>query len=650
MTKADEHHRPSLTAHHPSFAAPHPADGITSTQPLGALYQLEQTTFRVWAPTASQLTLHLYDSPLGGQPQPIPLTRHDDGAWDATVPGDQRGIYYTYVAEGEDARFDPRRELIDPYARAVTAHDGRAIVVEDQTPIAPRPSFPIAEAIIYELHLRDFTIDPDSGIQRRGKYLGLTEAGTHLTGRADISTGLDHISELGVNVVQLMPISECHNSHRSEDLYGWGYDAVHYFTPEGWYATERFDARRVSEVKRLIDALHRRGIRVTLDVVFNHTFEKAGQRVYSFEGLVPGYYYRLKPDGSYWNGSGVGNEFRSEAPMARRLILDCVKYWVTEYQVDGFRFDLMGLIDQETLTLIVRELRAMDPHLLIYGEPWAGGATAIEISDKGKQRGRGWAVFNDHFRDALKGNVFNARALGFIQSGARAEAVKIGICGALDDFAGSPLETINYVECHDNHTLWDRIVISTVDQAAVTEVGRRAMDKLAAAVLFTAQGVPFIQSGQEFLRSKGGHHNSYNKPDAVNMLRWQQKAAHYDVYEYYRGLIALRRAHPLFRLETAEAVRAAVSFLDHDLELTVPDGCVAYQVEDVTGSDSWRRALVLLNPRAESVEFEVPAGAWQVFVDSKRASTTPLGLSAANAVETAARVAPRSALILGEAR
>jgi len=650
MIRTEEHGQAlSPITHYTPLTLPHPADQIVSSQPLGALYAPEKTIFRVWAPTASSLTLRLYKSPVGGRARQKTMTPQSDGTWEVVVPGDQRGVYYTYSASGSDPRFNPARELIDPYACAVTAYNGRAIVVHDTTLVADRPTFPMEDAIIYEAHVRDFTIDPDSGIQRRGKYLGLTEEHTHLTGRPDIATGLDHLTELGVNVVQLMPISEFHNPGKSEDSYGWGYDVVHFNAPEGWYATERYDARRVTEVKRMIDALHRRGLRVTLDVVFNHTFESLHEgRVYSFEGLVPGYYYRLKPDGSYWNGSGVGNEFRSEAPMARRFILDTVKYWVSEYKVDGFRFDLMGLIDQETLNLIVRELRAMDPNILIYGEPWAGGSTPIEISSKGKQRGRGWAVFNDHFRDALKGNVFNARATGFVQSGANVTAVKMGVRGSIDDFADAPLETINYIECHDNHTLWDRLVISTVDNSTVTEAVRRAMDKLAAAALFTSQGIPFMQSGQEFLRTKGGDHNSYDKPDAVNMIRWRGKAEHHDVFEYYRGLIALRLEHPLFRLRTAEEVRRAVKFLDHDLGLAVPDGCIAYQIEDVTGSDDWQRALVLLNPQPKVIEFVIPPGEWRIFGDGQRVGTAALALSASELMGALAMVAQRSALILGE--
>jgi pullulanase len=637
-----------MQADHSSNQLSHPADYLVSIQPLGAIYTPEKTIFRVWAPTAHRVTLRLYDGPTGGRPRLVAMTKHRDGRWSTTLLGDWKGIYYTYTAAGHDHRFDPTRELIDPYARAVTAHNGRAIVVHDETPVADRPTFPISEAIIYELHIRDFTIDPDSGIQRRGKYLGLTETNTHLTGRIDIATGLDHLVEMGVNVVQLMPISEYHNDEPN-DRYGWGYDVVQHNSPDGWYATERFDARRVSEVKRMIDALHRRGIRVTLDVVFNHTFEAMTKhRIFSFEGLVPGYYYRLKQDGNYWNGSGTGNEFRTEAPMARRYIIDSLKYWVTEYKVDGFRFDLLGLIDLETVKEIMRELRAIEPNLLIYGEPWAGGATPIHITGKGAQRGQGWAVFSDHYRDALKGNVFDARATGFIQSGFNIEAVKKGICGAVDDFADSPLETVNYVECHDNHTLWDRLLISTAENASVTDADRRAMDKLAAAIIFTSQGIPFIQSGQEFLRTKGGDHNSYDKPDAVNMIRWPEKARHQDVVEYYRGLIELRRAHPIFRLETADEVRRAVKFLDDDLELAAPLGCIGFLIEDVTGRDEWSRALVLFNSQAKAVEFAIPAGEWKIFGDGRRAGNSQLRQSAAKVSGGRAAVAARSALILGE--
>jgi pullulanase len=375
--------------------------------------------------------------------------------------------------------------------------------------------------------------------------------------------------------------------------------------------------------------------------------EALNQRVYSFEGLVPGYYYRRKPDGSYWNGSGVGNEFRSEAPMARRFIIDSVKYWVTEYQIDGFRFDLMGLIDLATMTQLTEELRAIDKNLLIYGEPWSAGDTPIQITNKGKQRQRGFAVFNDNFRDALKGGVFKPRERGFVQAGINIEQVKQGIKGSIDDFTASPLETINYVECHDNHTFWDRLIASTFDDSAITDADRRAMNKLGAAIIFTAQGIPFFQSGQELLRSKGGDENSYNKSDAVNMIRWQQKVTNYDLFLYYRGLIALRNAHPLLRLETGSAVNEAVHFLDQN---SIPAHTIAYTIKDVTGKDSWQNALLLFNANNQAVKIPIPNGRWQVYVDHKEAGEQVLRNTTVQIANGLVNVPARSAVVLGESR
>ncbi len=619
----------------------HPADAFYSDLPLGAIYAVEATTFRVFAPTASRLELRLYERPAGGIARVYSMKRNPDGTWEAIVKGDCAELYYTYVASGDDPGFDPERELIDPYAKAVTAYNGRAIVVTDRTEVADRPQFPIERAVIYELHIRDYTIDPDSGVQRRGKYLGFTEAGTHLYGREDISTGLDHLTDLGVNVVQVMPVMEF-MSDEAHDQYGWGYDSVHFNTPDGWYATERHTTARVKELKLMIDALHKRGIRVVLDAVYNHTMETQRQRVLSFEGLVPGYYYRRRPDGSFYNGSGVGNEFRSEAPMARRFILDSVKMWVEEYKVDGFRFDLMGLMDLETMEQIVRELRAIDPKLLIYGEPWAAGETPIQVTSKGRQKG--FAVFNDNFRDALKGSVFEPKEQGFVQSGKHADAVKKGVMGSIDDFTNSPLETINYVECHDNHTFRDRLYTSTFYESSVTDADRRAMNRLGAAVIFTSQGIPFFQCGQEFLRSKGGDENSYNKTDSVNAVRWVEKAANYDIYSYYRGLIALRKAHPLFSYSSAQAVRKAVKFLD-----TAPK-CVAFTVEDVEGQDGWKRALVVYNAAAQTVRLKIPEGEWRLYVDGLRAGVLEIERSRVKLEDEVLEVPGRSAVVLGERR
>lgn len=631
----------------PPAQASHPADKYVSNLPLGAISTPFATTFRVFAPTADRVTLRLYACAVGGRPRCVAMTRNADGTWEATVKGDGNGLCYTYGVEGSDPGFDSKREVIDPYARAVTAWNGRGMVVRDDTPVAPRPSFPPQDAIICELHLRDFTVDPDSGIQRRGTFLALTEEETHLHRRPDVSTGLDHLAELGVNAVQIMPITQFSVDERAQQ-YGWGYDALHLNSPHGGYASERFDTSRVSEAKRMIDALHRRGIRVVLDMVYNHTVEELKSRAISFEGLVPGYYYRRKPDGTYFNGSGCGNEFRSEAPMARRFIIDSVKMWVTEYGADGFRFDLMGLIDLKTMTQLARELRAIDPNLLIYGEPWAAGDTPIRVTAKGCQRGRGFSVFNDTFRDALKGSVFHPRERGFVQDGKlNLDTVRLGIAGSIDDFAGAPVETINYVECHDNHTFWDRLVISTGDDARVTDADRRAMDRLGAAIIFTSQGIPFFQSGQEMLRTKGGDDNSYDKPDALNMIRWHDKVENADMVAWYRGLIALRSAHPLFRLARADEVRRALRWLDRDLNLSLPPETLGYVLTDSTGRDGWSRAAVLLNASAKAVEIPIPEGRWQIFIDGLHAGTTSRGTTK-NA--TRVRVPARSAMVLGERR
>jgi pullulanase len=618
----------------------HPADGIVCDLPLGALYQPGQTTFRVWAPTASQVRVRLYDSPVGGEPRVVDMRQADDGSWSTTVSGDCKGKYYTYTAAGSDAGFDPARELVDPYAHAVTACDGRAIVVGDDAPeVAPRPSFPVGDAIVYEMHLRDFTIDPDSGVERRGQYLGMTETGTRLHGHPEVETGLDHLTELGVNTVQIMPFTEYRGDEAAQQ-YNWGYDPVLYQTPDGMYASERLDASRVAEARRMVDALHRRGIRVIMDVVLNHTVEDIRSKVYNFEGLVPGYFYRRHLDGSYWNGSGCGNEVRSEAPMARRFIKDTVKYWASAYKVDGFRFDLMGLIDKETMREVAAELHAMDPGIIVYGEPWTAGATPIEPTVKGSQRGLGFGVFNDDFRDALKGSVFQAGDRGFVQDGSRLAAVRRGVAGSVDSFAAAPVESINYVECHDNLTLWDKLAASA---PGASEAEREAMDRLSAAVLFTSFGVPFIQSGQEMLRTKGGDDNSYNKPDAVNMIRWEEKAEHLDVFHYYQGLIAMRKAHPMFRLASAGDVRKALRFFDQ-LGVQMPDRTLGYVIDDVTGRDGWKRAAVIVNGDARARDLPLPAGAWVQVADAARTGLErPLSGSTIS-------VPPHGAVILAQPR
>jgi pullulanase len=612
-------------------------DSFYDGRPLGAILMQDRTVFRVFSPTASAVTVLLYDQPSGGSAREVAMQRAENGIWQASVPEGLAGKYYTYRSTVPEGTF----EIIDPYSRSNTAHNGRGMIIADNTPVAPGPTFPMRDAIIYEMHLRDFTIDPSGRVTARGKYLGLYETGTRLAGSEGTTTGLDHLKELGVNVIQIMPIQDFDNNEASEN-YNWGYMPYHFFSPDGWFATRRDDATRVSEVKRMIDALHREGFKVVLDVVNNHTAEGNPEARISFNGLAPNYYYRVKDDGSYWNGSGCGNEFRSESPMGRKFIVDSLLYWVSEMGVDGFRFDLMGLIDLETMKEVVRQVRAVKPDALIYGEPWAGGQTPIHVTSKGDQRGVGFGVFNDHFRDALKGSTFG-KDPGYIQVGRDVSRVKRGIIGSITDFALNADESLNYIEAHDNHTLWDRIELTMHNRPDITRDELVAMDKLGAAIILTSQGVPFIHSGQEMLRTKGGEDNTYNKPDEVNMIHWSWKAENRDVFDYYRGLIALRRAHPMFRLSEADAIRKSLFFLDDDLGLTVPQGGIGYVLNRSTTNDAWENALVLFNPNSAPVEFAIPSSSWIPVVNARAAGEAPLGPPV---LTDRVRVAARGALVL----
>jgi pullulanase len=611
---------------------------------MGAVYSPTRTVFRVFAPTATEVTVMLYSGPKGGTADPNQMQYAGNGIWEAMVEGDLIGKYYTLKATGTDPSFDSGLEVIDPYSRCNTAHDGRGMIVDDRTPIAPHPEFDRSEAIIYELHIRDFTIAPNSGITSKGKYLGFTETGTTLPEHPDIKTGIDHLEELGVNVVQVMPIQDFDNDESSEQ-YNWGYMPVHFNSPDGWYATERHGAERVEEFKLLVDALHKKGMKVLMDVVYNHTAEYRPNRVFSFEGLVPGYYYRLRDDGTYWNGSGTGNETRSEALMMRKFIVESCKYWVREYDVDGFRFDLMGLTDIETVVRIVEECRAIKPDIVIHGEPWTGGETPISPTGKGSQRNKGFAVFGDHFRDAIKGGVFDLNK-GYVQAGISIDKIKRGIEGSINDFTYHPTEVLNYVASHDNHTFWDRLVLTTRGDRKVADEDRRRMDRMGAVLVLTSQGIPFIHSGQEMLRTKRGNSNSYNQPDAVNMINWDLKRTNVDIFNYYRGLISLRKMHPMFRMKTREAVSANLEFLDDDLGMRLPSRCVGYRLKRGSSGDAWEEVLVLYNPNPAAVTFSIPDGAWTIVVDDDEAGTTEVKTGTGSVADGKVKVPRISGMVL----
>ncbi len=566
---------------------------------MGGTEEKGASIIRVFAPKARKADVLLYDR-LGGKPAPYQMTYRGNGVWEKNFGRILRGGYYRLRTDQGGKVY----EGLDPYARCVTADDGAALISKDTSTVSPGPAFDLSETVLYEVHLRDLTMDAFSGVKDKGRYLGAAETGTRHPAFPEILTGLDHIAELGVNAVHILPIQDFENGD-STSAYNWGYMPVNFNSPEGAYASDPSDLSRVRETKRMIDAFHRKGLKVIMDVVYNHTAETRA-RVYNFNALAMDYYYRVNPDGSYSNGSGCGNEFMTEAPMARRFILDSLLYWLREYKVDGFRFDLMGLIDKDAASEIAATLRREKPDVIIYGEPWVSGATPADGVKKGTQRSKGFSVFNDNFRDAIKGSVFALGDLGYVQAGRNRGAVMLGIRGSVDDFTDGPLETINYVSCHDNHTLWDRIDLSTPEETRENKV---RMDELANALILTSQGVPFLQAGEEFLRTKNGEDNSYNLPDSVNRLDWTRKKENLGVFGYYRDLIRMRREHPVFRMKTAAQVRENLKFYE-ELGLKIEPPAIAYLLYGDRVGDSWPRVLVLINPGHLPLKFALPPGGW----------------------------------------
>jgi len=565
---------------------------------MGAVDENGSTTIRVFAPSARRVEALIYDSP-SGKPQAYLLDRVKGGVWEKDFGRSLTGKSYRLRTDQGGTIY----EGLDPYARCVTGGD-MALILKDTTPVSPGPSFDVSETVLYEVHLRDLTMDPFSGVKNKGKYLGAAETGTRDPQYPEIKTGLDHIAELGVNAVHILPFQDFENGD-STSAYNWGYMPVNFNSPEGSYATDPSDGSRVREAKAMVDAFHRKGLKVIMDVVYNHTAETRA-KIYNFNALAMDYYYRVNPDGAYSNGSGCGNEFKTEAPMGRKFLLDSLLYWVREYKVDGFRFDLMGLIDLDAVGELVRELRKEKPDILIYGEPWTAGATPVRGVTKGSQRSKGFSVFNDNFRDAIKGSVFSLQDLGYVQAAVRRDAVMKGIRGSVDDFTDGPLETINYVSCHDNHTLWDRIDLSTKGETLENKV---RMDKLANALVLTSQGIPFLHAGEEFLRTKKGEENSFNLPDEINRLDWTRKKENYAVFTYYRDLIAMRKTHPAFRMKTAAAVRDNLKFYE-ELGLKIEPPAIAYVLNGTRAADSWSRIAVLVNPEKRPALFSLPSGKW----------------------------------------
>jgi pullulanase len=591
---------------------------------LGVTYQAQQTLFKVWAPQATAVKLRLYKGGTGGNAEAVVnLKKGNSGTWQTIIHRHLKNKYYTFQA------FINNKWLLecpDMYAKAVGINGKRGMIV-DMAATNPqgwandhKPSQKnFTDIIIYESHIRDLSVSASSGIKNKGKFLSLTEKGTHSP--QGQSTGLDHIKQLGVTHIHILPSFDFSSVDEASTRpqYNWGYDPLNYNVPEGSYSTNAYDGRvRIKEFKQMVQALHANGLRVILDVVYNHTTNKDD---FSFNQFAPGYFYRHKPDGSYADGTGCGNETASEQPMMRKFMIQSVVYWVKEYHLDGFRFDLMGVHDIATMNAISDTLHKIDPTIFIYGEGWTAGDSPLPENLRSVKKNvpqlHKIAAFSDDIRDGLRGGFSDVKAKGFI-SGApgTAESVKFGIVASTQHaqinyslvnyskapWAKEPYQVINYAACHDDNTLFDRLKIGN---PTATEAELIKMDKLANAVVLTSQGVPFLQSGAELLRTKQGVANSYNSPDSINEIDWSRKTRYNEVFKYYQALIKLRKDHPAFRMATTQAIQQHLEFFDTHDPLVI-----GYRLKDHANSDKWKTIIVMFNGNTTAKAVTIPAGNW----------------------------------------
>lgn len=588
---------------------------------LGVFWSPEKTIIKIWAPTAQMVELRLFkDGEMSEAFHKTNLQPSGNGTWSSFLKGDYEGKFYTVrINDG-----DWLAETPDIYARCVGVNGKRGMIFDPQKTNpenwkkdkGPRLNS-FTDAVIYEIHVRDFSMSENSGIQNKGKYLGFTEEDTKT--KNGNSTGLAHLKELGISHVHLLPVSDFVTVDEEKPLekYNWGYDPQHFNALEGSYATNPYDGTvRIKEFKKLVKSLHDNGIGVLLDVVYNHTYY-AKESV--FNQTVPGYFNRQKSDGSFSNASGCGNEIASERSMVRKYIIDSLKYWVQEFHIDGFRFDLMGIYDLETMKFIRAELDKTIPGLLLYGEGWAADQSPMPESMRAVKKNTpklpGIASFNDDFRDALKGNHGLKKSKGFVSGlELREEAVKFGVIAATghpqivydyvettkQPWAAEPDQCINYVSCHDNYTLFDKLKMS-VSKASDEDL--RKMVKLAGALILTSQGVPFLHAGVDFCRTKNGDGNSYKSPDSINQIHWERKEQYQDVFEYYKKLIQLRKKHPAFRMKTAEDIRNHLNFCTQ-YQL----GIVSYCIQGKEVGDSWETIIMIFNGQSKQAKVALPEG------------------------------------------
>lgn len=608
------------------------------------IYSKVKTLFKLNAPTTvnldgmtgattqidkkKQVEIHIYEDGQGGKAiKTIKMKASGENRWEATVKGDLKGKFYTFdIGKGETPGV---------FAKAVGVNGMRGAIVDmaetnpqgwenDQRPVIQSP----ADLVIYEMHWRDFSIDASSGLKDKGKFLALTEP-----------KAIEHLKSLGVNAVHILPsfdYASVDETKLDTPQYNWGYDPKNYNVPEGSYSTDPYNpVTRIKEFKQMVQALHKAGIRVILDVVYNHTFNIDHS---NFQLTYPDMYYRKTADGKYSDGSGCGNETASEKPLMREFMLESVKYWIDEYHIDGFRFDLMGVHDIETMQQIRAEVNKIDPSIYIYGEGWSAGSCAYPV-DKlamkaNAQQLNGIAAFSDDMRDALRG-PFSDDHKGALLAGipGEEESLKFGIVGGIahpqvdmtkvnydkKPWTNNPTEQISYVSCHDDMCLVDRLKASipSLTDKNIPEKERTAelirIDQLAQTAVFTSQGVPFILSGEEMLRDKKGVHNSYNSPDSINHLDWNNLQRYPQLFAYYKNLIQLRKNHPAFRLATGDKVRQHLAFLPAVNSKDVKQDClVGFLLKDLQGIDAWKTIVVIYNFNKEAKEMAIPEGTYTI--------------------------------------
>ena len=613
-------------------------------------YGKTQTVFHLNA--SSTPKLRLYKSGQGGKPvKTIKMRAIGNDRWEATVKGNLAGMFYTFdIGKGE---------CPGTFAKAVGVNGNRGAILnmadtnpegwaDDRRPALASP----ADQIIYELHMRDFSISPTSGMKHQGKYLALTEP-----------RAIAYLKSLGINAIHFQPLFDYASVDETQlhrPQFNWGYDPKNYNVPEGSYSTDPYKPEvRIREFKTMVQALHKAGIRVIFDAVYNHTFDIEGS---NFQRTYPDYYYRKTADGRYSDGSGCGNETASERPLMREFMIESVKYWINEFHIDGFRFDLMGVHDIETMNQIRAAVDAIDPTIYIYGEGWSAGTCAYPQEKLAMKAStyklNGIGAFSDDMRDALRG-PFSDDTKGAFLAGIKGEeeSLKFGIVGGIahkqvdmtrvnydkKPWTNEPTQQISYVSCHDDMCLVDRLKASVPGLKDMTrsKADRQAelirLDLLAQTAVFTSQGVPFMLAGEEMLRDKKGVHNSFSSPDSINEFNWDNLKQYPQVFEYYSNLIKLRRNHPAFRLGTAEAVREHLEFIATD------DCLVAFRLKNLEGIDSWKDIIVVLNANQQAKTIAIPEGEYTVACCNGVINEQGIGLSF-NATE--AKVDAQSALIL----